>query len=490
MSDASSSEILVSLAARGPIDLLVVGGGIVGAGIARDAAMRGLRTVLVDRHDFAFGTSSRSSRLLHGGMRYLAQGRVGLVREASIEKRVVQKIAPHLAAPLAFVFPTYRGRGWPLWQLRVGVKIYDLLCQGGNFARSTSHSAADTARLVPGLDEAGLAGAVRYFDGFTNDARLVLDTLRSATRAGATVANYTEMIDAQRDGRGWSVRLRDVELGREFSLNCRTLVNATGPWAAALPHSSVRMRCTKGVHLVFDRSRLAVTDAVAVTEGGRILFLIPWGERTIVGTTDTDFLGAPESVVVEPADVDYLLAVANRYFPRHRLVREDIVGSWAGVRPLLEDGSGKPSDISRSHQIFQPEPGWWDVSGGKLTTYRLMSEQAVDQVSAYLGRSHAPCRTAEEPLLPPEAVGPASGLVPPPVTRELVEYLVREEWGFHLGDVMDRRTSWSHYHRDARSIARLVAQWMAEILRWSPEQMELECDHYERSRTRPDVPPA
>ena len=193
---------------EGPLDVLVIGGGIVGAGVARDAAMRGLRVGLVEQHDFAFGTSSRSSRLLHGGLRYLAQGRVGLVHEASVEKKIIHHIAPHLADPLPFIFPTYRGnRDWVLWQLKIGVKIYDLLCGGRNLGKSTWLSQAEVLRGVPGLSAAGLKGAVRYYDGFTNDARLTLDTLRSAAKSGACVLNYCRFKGAARS-RGLAVRTR------------------------------------------------------------------------------------------------------------------------------------------------------------------------------------------------------------------------------------------------------------------------------------------
>src|SRR5437667_4590328 len=194
---AKSRAAALQAFSSGTWDLLVIGGGIVGAGIARDAAMRGLRLGLVEQHDFAFGTSSRSSRLLHGGVRYLAQGRLGLVREASVEKRILHHIAPHLAEPLAFVFPAYHGTAWPLWQLRLGIKLYDLLCSGKNLGQSSSLDRATMLRWVPKLNPDGLTGAVRYFDAFTNDARLVLDTLRSAANHGATVVNYLNFKDAQ-----------------------------------------------------------------------------------------------------------------------------------------------------------------------------------------------------------------------------------------------------------------------------------------------------
>jgi len=200
---------------QSPLDVLVIGGGIVGAGIARDAAMRGLRVGLVEQHDFVFGTSSRSSRLLHGGMRYLAQGRLGLVRQASVEKKVLHHIAPHLAKPLAFIFPTYHGnKHWRLWQLKIGVKIYDLLCRGRNLGNSTWMSREQLIQKVPSLRTAGLQRAVRYYDGFTNDARLALDTLRSAARNSARLVNYCRFKAASR-WESWVCDLEDVETGKE-----------------------------------------------------------------------------------------------------------------------------------------------------------------------------------------------------------------------------------------------------------------------------------
>jgi glycerol-3-phosphate dehydrogenase len=245
--------------------LLVIGGGITGSGIARDAAMRGLNTGLIDRHDFAFGTSSRSSRLLHGGLRYLEQGRIGLVREASIEKKTIRAIAPHLADPLGFVFPAYQKAARPLWQLRIGVKLYDLLCGGRNFQPSRGFTRSETLRSLPSLNPDGLLGSVRYFDALTNDARLVIDTLRSAAAHGAAVCNHVCFRDAHRLGDTWECELEDVIDGEVFTLRTRALVNATGPWAQDIPHSSVKLRLSKGIHLVVDRQRLPVSEAVVIT---------------------------------------------------------------------------------------------------------------------------------------------------------------------------------------------------------------------------------
>jgi glycerol-3-phosphate dehydrogenase len=458
-------------------DVLVVGGGIVGAGIARDAAMRGLRTALVEQHDLAFGTSSRSSRLLHGGLRYLAQGRLGLVFEASREKMILHRIAPHLAEPLPFLFPTYRGEGWPLWQLRVGVKVYDRLCGRRNLGPSTSLTPDDVAEVLPGIRRGGLTGAVRYFDGFTNDARLVIDTLRSAARHGAVVLNYVRLEEASRSAEGWRCRLHDVIAEEQREVVARCVVNATGPWAATLPHSRVRLRLTKGIHLVIDRERLPVPSAVVMTHEGRILFAIPWGDRVILGTTDTDYAGPPEAVAVEPEDVDYVLSVANHAFPSAKLGSKDLIGGWAGLRPLIAGRRGGPSDISRAHQIRMGEPGWLDVAGGKLTTYRLIAEQSVDRLLRYLQRPTGQCRTAEEPLL---ASGEtlASGILPPPVDAEVVRHFCKHEWAVHLDDVMLRRTGWHYYHSDAVQLAEQAAGWMAEALGWDRSRQQAELIAY------------
>ena len=466
---------------EGPLDVLVIGGGIVGSGIARDAAMRGLRVGLVEQHDFAFGTSSRSSRLLHGGLRYLAQGHVGLVREASVEKKVIHHIAPHLADPLPFIFPTYRGnRNWVLWQLKIGVKIYDLLCSGRNLGKSTWLSQSQVLERVPGLVAAGLKGAVRYYDGFTNDARLTIDTLRSAAKSGASLLNYCRFKDAARS-EVWECELEDRLTQSTLKVRARAVVNATGPWADGLPHSRVKLRLTKGIHLVVEKARVPVTETVVMTEGTRILFAIPWGERTILGTTDTDYNGPLDDVRADATDIGYVLQITNQFFPAAKLVEADVISAWAGLRPLVADPSGKPSDISRAHEIHNPEPGWWDVAGGKLTTYRLMGEQTVDQIVKWLHRLHggrARCRTAEEPLLPTTETGGISGILPPEFSRKTVKHYVAREWAVHLDDVMVRRTSWHYYFRDAAAKAQQVADWMAELLGWTEARRAAELARY------------
>jgi glycerol-3-phosphate dehydrogenase len=466
------------------LDVLVIGGGIVGSGVARDAAMRGLRVGLVEQHDFAFGTSSRSSRLLHGGLRYLAQGHLGLVREASVEKTIIHHIAPHLADPLPFIFPTYRNnRNWILWQLKIGVKIYDLLCSGRNLGKSRGLSQSETLQLAPGLLSTGLKGAVRYYDGFTNDARLATDTLRSAARSGANVLNYCRFKGASRS-ETWECELEDCLTNSIFKVRARAVVNATGPWADGLPHSQVKLRVTKGVHLVIDKAKVPVTETVVMSEGKRILFAIPWGERTILGTTDTDYNGPIEDVRADATDIGYILQITNQFFPAAKLVAADVISAWAGLRPLVANPNGKPSDISRAHEIHNPEPGWWDVAGGKLTTYRLMGEQTVDQIVKKLKGKASHCRTAEEPLLPVADTAGVSGILPPQFGRKTVEHYLAEEWAVHLDDVMVRRTSWHYYYRDAASKAQQVADWMAELLGWSGETRRAELERYARMTGR------
>src|SRR4051812_18704120 len=460
------------------LDVLVVGGGIVGSGVARDAAMRGLRTAIVEQADFASGTSSRSSRLLHGGIPYLAQGRVGLVWEASSEKRVIGHIAPHLSQPLAFIFPCRKGTNWTRWKLAIGVKMYDLLCSMRNFGRSSVLSLDETSRTLPGVNTEKLTGAVRYFDALTNDARLVLDTVRSAAEHGAIALNYVRLIEATPSGNLWNCTLENVETGSRHNVRSRTVVNAAGPWSDRLPHSKTSLRLTKGVHLVIDRDRLPVPDAVVMAEGDRILFAIPWGERVILGTTDTDYQGPLANPSCDDADIEYVFEVVNNAFPQAKLSKADLVSHWAGLRPLVADPNGNPSDISRRHEVTMNEPGWWDVTGGKLTTYRLMAEEAVTAIVKYTGASKLKCQTAKTPLLDTNATTGISGIVPPLVSELVVRHYCRNEWARHLDDVMIRRTSWRHYRHDHAEVAARAVRWMAAELGWDDATTQSEIRNY------------
>ncbi len=460
-----------------PLDVLIVGAGIVGSGIARDAAMRGLRVGLVEQYDVAAGTSGRSSRLLHGGLRYLAQGRVGLVRESSREKKTLARIAPHLAQPLAFIFPSYKGTGWPLWKLTVGVKVYDWLC-GGNLGSSTSLSSSDLLTLLPDLNPNQLTGAVRYYDALTSDARLVIDTLRSAAGHGAHILTHAKLHDVEKADGLWSCRVEDAVAGSTLTVRARSVVSATGPWGAQSPNHSLNLRLTKGVHLVVKRDRLPIPDAVVMTEGKRILFCIPWGDRTVIGTTDTDFEGRVEDVSVGHEDVSYILNVVNRHFASTALTANDVVSEWAGLRPLIADFGASESEISRTHKIAEPATGWIEVGGGKLTTYRLMAEEVVDRLVRTQQLSATPCRTEEEPLLPRSETEGVSQVLPPLPSQSLVEHYCAKEWALHVEDVMIRRTRWHHYVEDRSALADQVADWMQQSLGWSDAQRESERTAY------------
>jgi glycerol-3-phosphate dehydrogenase len=483
-----SREAAIGALTAKPLDVLVIGGGIVGAGVARDAAMRGLRTAVIDQRDFASGTSSRSSRLLHGGIRYLAQGRVGLVREASLEKTILRQIAPHLCEPLPFVFPARRGTPWKRWQLSIGVKLYDLLCSGRNLGRSRTLSASETLARIPGLSAESLTGAVEYYDALTNDSRLVLDTLRSAAAHGAICINYLRLIEANPDGVRWQGCLEDVETGCQLLAVAHCVVNAAGSWSDRFPHSSVHLRLTKGVHLVIDRTRLPVPAAVVIAEGDRILFAIPWGERIILGTTDTDYAGQLDEPPCDLSDALYVLAAANDAFPKARLEISDVLSVWSGLRPLLADPHGGPSDISRRHVVASPCPGWWDVAGGKLTTYRLMAEETCDQIVRFLDRRHDNCTTGTIPLIAANGTAhaaDASGILPPPLSQELVTHYCQNEWARTLADVMLRRTSWRHYCRNHAEIAEQVAAHMAASLDWTPAEIAKQLRAYQELTTWP-----
>ena len=394
-----------------PVDVLVIGGGITGAGIARDAALRGFRTALVDKSDFGAGTSSHSSRLIHGGIRYLEQRAFHLVFEASRERRVLLKIAPHLVRPLAFLFPVYRGGRLPAWKLRAGMWLYDLLSVFRNVHWHRWLRAKKVRRVEPGLRDRGLIGAALYYDAQTDDARLVIATVRSAIRAGALAANYVETTALLKpDGRVRGAIVRDVLTGETASIRANVVVNATGPWSDHLrllddPHAAPILRLTKGAHVTVPHRRLGNEHAVTLLSqiDGRVMFALPWGDLSYVGTTDTDADASPDALRVTAADVTYLLRSANAAFPDAHLTSNDVVSAWVGLRPLLREDHAHPSQVSREHRVLESPHGLISIAGGKLTTYRVMARDVVDRVAARLheldGRPLPPrAQTDRQPL--------------------------------------------------------------------------------------------
>ena len=387
----SQRAALAELVAQ-PADLLVIGGGITGAGIARDAAMRGLRTILVEQNDFGWGTSSHSSRLIHGGLRYLEQGQLRLVFEASRERRILLSIAPHLVRPIPFIFPIHRKGRLFFWRLTAGMWLYDLLALFRNVRWHRMLGKRGVLRSEPMLRAMDLVGGARYYDAQCDDARLVLATVRSAATHGALVSNYmrVEQLEVV-DGRVRGARVKDRLTREPGTIRATTVVNATGPWCDRIrrlefPHATPLLRPTKGAHVIVPRSRIGHNNALTITSpiDERVMFILPWGELSIIGTTDTDTTAPPEELSVTPDDVLYLLRSANAYFPNARLTEEDVVGTFAGLRPLLageEGGRGRSaSRVSREHRIIQGPNGMWTIAGGKLTTYRSMAAEMVDAV--------------------------------------------------------------------------------------------------------------
>lgn len=375
---------------RETFDVLVIGGGINGAGIARDAALRGLRVALIEKGDFASGTSSRSSKLIHGGLRYLEIGDFRLVREACVERdRLRRRLAPHLVKPLAFLFPVYQGDPVGLFKLELGMWAYDALAAFRNIKMHRRLSAKRVAMIEPSLRQDGLKGAKLYYDCVTDDARLTLETILSASAEGAVVANYVSVVGLLKEGgRVAGAKVQDGRTGAIEEARARVVVNATGPWVDEIrqlddPDVPPSLRLTKGVHIVVPRERVNHRFAVVLRapRDQRILFVIPWDDRTLIGTTDTDFDGPPDSVSVEPEDVSYLLEAVNRFFPNACLRPDDIVGSFAGLRPLVApDDDLDPSSVSREERVLTSPSGLISLTGGKLTTFRVVAETVTDEV--------------------------------------------------------------------------------------------------------------
>lgn len=391
-SQQTRAAALSSMATE-PVDLLVIGGGITGAGIARDAAMRGCRVALVDKGDFGSGTSSHSSRLVHGGIRYLEQRDFRLVFEASRERRTLLRIAPHLVRPLPFIFPVYTGSRVPGWKLRAGMWLYDLLAAFRNVKNHRWLRPKQVRRVEPALKDRGLTGAALYWDAQTDDARLVLATMRSAARAGALIANYAEVTSLLKpDGRVRGAAVRDVLSGETTIVRALVVVNAGGPWVDALrqmddPGAAPLLRPTKGAHVAVPRRRIGHERAVTLFSpiDGRVMFVLPWGDLSYIGTTDTDADAPPDGIRVSAADVTYLLRSANAAFPEAHLAANDVVSVWAGLRPLLrQDQTAAPSQVSREHRIVESAQGLISIAGGKLTTYRVMARDVVDRVASRL----------------------------------------------------------------------------------------------------------
>ncbi len=456
----SSQRATLDQLAAEPADILVIGGGITGAGVARDAAMRGFRVVLVDQHDLGSGTSSRSSRLVHGGLRYLETGDLRLVLEANRERQILLRIAPHLVWALRFVFPLHKGDRLSLWRLHAGMWLYDLLALFRNVRMHRMLGKRAMLEAEPMLRERGLRGGARFYDAQCDDARLVLATARSAMHHGALVANYTAVRSLERTaGRVVGAEVEDRLTGERATIRASVVVNATGPWADRIrtmedTAAAPLLQPTKGVHILVDRSRLDHRDGIIFLSpiDGRVLFILPWRDLSYIGTTDSDTAESPDQLQVTPDEMVYLLRSANARFPSARLGLEDVRNAWAGLRPLLADSAAATeSGRSREHAIVAGPGGMITVVGGKLTTYRSMAREVVERAVRELrfreGRPRGTeTATDQEPLPGGEtddftefrARGLELGVVP-----ESVEHLIRhygtESAGIYNIGAVDRR---------------------------------------------------
>ena len=533
LSDAARTAALRELGEERELDVLVVGGGVVGAGCALDAATRGLRVGLVEQRDWASGTSSRSSKLVHGGLRYLEMLDVGLVREALRERSLLlRRLAPHLVRPVPFLYPL-TGRGWERPYVGAGIALYDALAAstgtGAALPRHRHLTRRAARRLAPDLRPDALVGAVQYYDAQVDDARHTMEVVRTAASYGALVANRAKVTGFLRAGeRVVGARVRDLVDGAELEVRARQVINATGVWTDDVQamlggRGRLKVRSSKGVHLVVPRDRIQSSTGLIMRTPSSVLFVIPWGRHWIVGTTDTEWALDKAHPAATAADIEYLLARVNEVLLAP-LSRQDVEGVYAGLRPLLSGESESTSKLSREHTVAHPVPGLVLVAGGKYTTYRVMAADAVDAAVHGLERSVGPSVTADVPLL--GAVGwPAvwnsrqrlserSGLHPARIEHLLrrygtlveevldlvaadpslaeplpqaddylraeVVYAVTHEGARHLDDVLTRRTRVSIESWDrGLAAAEVAAQLMGGVLGWSAEERAREVALYQ-----------
>lgn len=437
-----------------PLNLLVVGGGITGAGIALDAVARGMRVGLVEMQDFAAGTSSRSTKLVHGGLRYLKQLEIGVVAEVGRERAIVYENGPHVTTPEWMLLPIYRGGTFGRFSTSLGLRVYDFLAGVKRGERRSMLSAAETLAKEPLLKQDGLLGGGYYVEYRTDDARLTLEVLKEAAARGAMAVNYVKVTGFRYEGAQLvGAEVTDLAEGRTYELRARKIVNAAGPWVDALREmdgskQGKMLQLTKGVHLVFDQGRFPLRQAVYFdTPDGRMVFAIPRDGKTYVGTTDTVYHGEIHHPRMTEADRDYILNAINGMFPGLAITAADVESSWAGVRPLIYEEGKSPSEISRKDEIWESASGLITIAGGKLTGYRKMAELVVDRVAAKLkreyGRSFTPCATRLLPISGGQ-VGGSQGL-PGFVTRKVLEASERgipqdlaAKWAARYGSNVDR----------------------------------------------------
>ena len=370
---------------RTTYDILVIGGGINGAAIAHLAARRGMKVALLEKGDFASGTSSKSTKLIHGGIRYLENLEVDLVYESLRERHIQLTVAPHLVKPLPFVIPVYEGDKRPLWMMQLGVFFYDLLAGRYRVKLRKNLTREEVIRLEPGIEQKGLKGGVLYYDAQMDDARLCLENVLMAAHYGAHVANYMKVVSfVKENGRVAGVRAHDMLGIKEFEVRAKRVICAAGPWTNELlrldiPNAKKRVRTTKGIHIVYKGEISKHAILIGSQSDRRIFFVIPWMGNSLIGTTDTDYSANPDKVKVEQKDIDYLIRESRRVFPSIDFRLSRILATFAGLRPLIRKW-GSASKVSRKHLFYSSQSGIIFVVGGKYTTYRKVAEDCMNRI--------------------------------------------------------------------------------------------------------------
>lgn len=497
------------------LDVLVIGGGVTGVGAALDASTRGLRVGLVEQRDYASGTSSRSSKMFHGGLRYLEQFQFGLVREALRERNLMlNHLCPHLVTPASFIYPL-KHRFWERFYVGAGVLLYELMARFADnplpWHRHLGHRRLQ--QMAPALNA---RGGVRYWDSVVDDARHTMTVARTAASQGALLATSTRVTDITvSQGRVRSVEVVDLETGKTYSLSTRAVINATGVWTDDVEvlagEHGINVESSKGVHFLVPRDRIDSKTGILLRTKVSVLFVIPWGAHWIVGTTDTPWSLHRAHPAASRSDIEYLLTWVNSAL-NTPIGASDIVGVYAGLRPLLRGESDETSKLSREHAVLDRGNGLVSVAGGKYTTYRVMAADAVDAIAPYLDRPLPECTTEQLPLV---GASPAEGdrlhsrygtlaaelrsliersednarqvVRDAPYTMAEIRYATTHEGALHLDDVLTRRTRLSIETRDrGMDAVRPAARVMAEVLGWDRETLDREIEHYE-ARVRAEL---
>lgn len=533
------ARALTELAGR-DFDILVIGGGVTGAGVALDAASRGLSVALVEKLDWAAGTSSRSGKLFHGGLRYLEQFNFGLVREALRERGLMlETLCPHLVRPIEFIYPL-KHRVWERMYMGAGLLLYDFLGGAGAVPRHKHLSKKRILQMAPGLSAIGLIGGISFFDAQVDDSRHTLELVRTAAACGAVVVSALHVIDLTHDqsGKVDGALVKDLESGTEFGIRAHHVVNATGVWSNVIQNmaggrADFTVQASKGVHILVPRDRIDSSISIFVRAEDSVLFVRTWGHHWLIGTTDTEWNNGLDHPAATSTDIEYLLRNVNRVL-NIKLTEADIDGVYVGLRPLIKGEAGATSDLSREHAVQTPVPGFTTVAGGKYTTYRVMAEDAVNESIKQLDRSRVaaglpplnvgPSDTAHIPLLGARGYEKATreihsdanqlGLSALEVDRLLrrygsmvadlvalmrnrpdlaqpiidgagylraeVVYAVTHEGALHIDDILTRRTHLSIQTPDqGASAAAEVADIMGVELAWSAERTAMELAHYQ-----------